>query len=107
MTMQEKDRELLGLFSERVKKRIKGAKIWGFGSRARGEANLTSDFDILVVLPEMNSTEKKFISDIAWEISYENEILLAPIVYSLEKFNYPAIYKSSFIQSILQEGIAV
>lgn len=56
--------------------------------------------------PEKNLIQKKLISEIAWEISYEHEILLAPITYSLEKFNYPAIHKSSFIQNILREGIA-
>lgn len=104
--MQTKDKELLDLFANRIKDRIANAKIWAFGSRARGEANSDSDFDILVVLPEINSAQKKFISEIAWEISYENEILLAPIVYSFEKFNYPAIQKSSLIQNILREGVA-
>ncbi len=104
--MQTKDKELLELFASKIKTKITDAKIWAFGSRARGEANFESDFDILVVLPDINSIQKKFISEIAWEISYEYEILLAPIVYSSEKFNYPAIHKSSFIQNILREGIA-
>lgn len=106
LKMNPKDKELLDLFADRLKKRIPNVKIWAFGSRARGEANLASDFDILVVLPEINSSQKNLISEIAWEISYEHEILLAPITYSLEKFNYPAIHKSSFIQNILREGIA-
>jgi hypothetical protein len=54
----------------------------------------------------MGFKQKKIISEIAWEISYENEVVLIPIVYSYEKFNYPAIQKSSLIQNILREGIA-
>lgn len=101
-----KDRELLEVFARRLKEINPKANVWAFGSRARGDANSSSDFDILVVLPEVNSTQKKIISEIAWEISYEHEILIAPVVYSSEKFNYPAIQKSSFIQNILREGIA-
>ncbi|MCB1144669.1 MAG: nucleotidyltransferase domain-containing protein [Leptospiraceae bacterium] len=105
--MKENDLELFQLFAKQLKQIIPEAVVWAFGSRTRGDANFLSDYDILVILPWIDPKQKKIISEIAWEISYENEIVISPIVYSKERFHYPAIQKSAFIQNIYQDGILI
>ncbi len=48
--MAEKDRRILAEFSTHVCERFSDARIWAFGSRAKGGAECDSDFDICIVL---------------------------------------------------------
>lgn len=103
--MLERDLEIFKEFSSKVHFQFPDSKIWFFGSRVRGDNDRDSDFDILVVVKNLSKTDKKIISDIAWEVGFPQNLLLAPIVYNFERFHYPAIQKSPFISNILREGI--
>ncbi len=47
--MSKEDLKILKKFKTRVDDRFSDARIWAFGSRARGEATWDSDFDIFIV----------------------------------------------------------
>lgn len=103
--MYQNDYKIYKEFANKIHAKFPGAKIWLFGSRARGDNHSESDFDILIVVPKLNKFNKRTISDIAWEVSFEKNLLIAPIIYSFDKFIYPAIQKSPFISNIIQKGI--
>ncbi len=52
--MDDSDRRILELFTTRVRERFSGFRVWAFGSRARGEEGWDSDFDICVVLEQLD-----------------------------------------------------
>lgn len=103
--MQETDLEIFKEFANKVHFQFQESKVWLFGSRARRDHYPDSDFDILVVIKVLSKADKRIISDLAWEVGFERNLLLAPIVYNFERFNYPAIQKSPFISNIIREGI--
>jgi len=52
--MTKEDCKIFKEFTDRVYERFSDARIWAFGSRARGEATWESDFDLFIVLSEVD-----------------------------------------------------
>jgi len=52
--MTKEDCKIFREFTDRVYERFSDARIWAFGSRARGEATWESDFDLFIVLSEVD-----------------------------------------------------
>jgi len=48
--MSAQDSQILETFATRVRHHFPEARIWAFGSRARGEGTWESDLDVCVVL---------------------------------------------------------
>jgi predicted nucleotidyltransferase len=50
-----------------------------FGSHARGEANMNSDIDILVIAPEFDDPYDKRRVDLLWELRARSDSRIEPI----------------------------
>jgi predicted nucleotidyltransferase len=83
--MIERDRQILNEFSYKLRQRFPEAKIWAFGSRARGDAQPDSDLDICVVVEHLEHSIWKAISDIAWEVGFEYETFTEDILSTLRE----------------------
>ena len=104
--MSKHDRRILGDFTRRLRLRFPDARVWAFGSRARGEAPLDSDFDICIVLDHVDREKDKWIRKTAWEISFENECVITTIVLDSEQFEHGPMSESTLVANILSEGVA-
>ena len=99
------DKRILTEFSQRVRRRFPGARIWAFGSRARGEANWDSDFDIYIVLDYVDKEIDGWLREIAWDVGFENERLITTIVLDSEQFEKGPMSESTLVGNIIQDGI--
>jgi len=70
--MTEEDREILNILAVNLKGFFPRARIWAFGSRARGCVEWDADLDICVVLTKINREICQKIRDIAWQAGYED-----------------------------------
>jgi predicted nucleotidyltransferase len=104
--MKLEDRRVLEKFAARVRGYYPEASIWAFGSRARGQANPDSDFDICVVVNELDAKADRLVMDIAWEIGFEADILISVIPFSIEEFNAGPLSASPLVRVIKEDGIA-
>lgn len=104
--LSREDRRILDIFSQRLLQRFPNARIWAFGSRARGDAAWDSDFDICIVLDHMDDTIDQWIRDVAWEVGFENERVITTVVLDKYQFEKGPMSESTLIASILQEGVA-
>jgi len=104
--MTEQDRRILGEFSTRVCERFPDARIWAFGSRARGGAEWDSDFDICIVLNHVDQKVDRWIRDVAWEIGFENDRVITTVIINKEQFEYGPMSESTLVANILREGIS-
>ncbi|MEX2445552.1 MAG: nucleotidyltransferase domain-containing protein [Alkalispirochaeta sp.] len=81
--------------------------IHAFGSRARGDHNGDSDFDVLVVVRERTiDLEEQIISRFV-EQERTNGISFDPVIKSVESFEQERRYRTRFYENIMSEGIPV
>lgn len=104
--MIKKDRKILKEFADRVHDHFPDARIWAFGSRAKGEATWESDFDMFIVLNEVDHKIDRRIRDIAWEVGFANERVITTILLDKEQFEYGPMSESTIVGNILREGIS-
>ena len=103
--MLDEDRGILEEFATRVRRDCSGARVWAYGSRARGEAGWDSDFDVCVVLDQVTPAIDRRIRDHAWEIGFENDRVITTIVMDEEQFARGPMSESTLVESILREGV--
>lgn len=104
--MNAADRAILEEFARRIRAVEPRARIWAFGSRARGDAAPDSDLDVCVVLPEVSAAREDEIRRRAWEVAFHHGRVIPAIVLSEEEFERGPMSASTLVYNILREGIA-
>jgi predicted nucleotidyltransferase len=82
------------------------AAVYLFGSQARGDARSGSDIDVLIILRgkfDYFQTLDK-ISDLAWRLSLENDVVIAQVLESEEKFKQA---DSPFLMNVHREAVLI
>jgi predicted nucleotidyltransferase len=76
-----------------------------FGSRARGDAADDSDLDVFLVVDHINPDLREKIAELAWEVGFENDIMLLTFVVTAEQLNRGPMGVSPIVRRIETEGI--
>ncbi len=105
--MTVRDTRIIEEFAGAVRKRFPEARVWAFGSRARGDFAEESDLDVCVVVQGLDDAVDAQIVHIAWEVGFEHNAVVCPVVFSSEEFERGPCSQSSIVHSILHEGVAV
>lgn len=77
------------------------------GSLARGDDTPESDLDIYIETVSLSRQQHQIISDILWEIGFENGVVIAPIIFSREDIENGPLLASPIYKAIMREGIPV
>lgn len=73
---------LLDIFGARVRARF-GRRLVGlvlFGSRARGEGEVESDLDVLVLIEGMTRDDRRAVVDLGADLSLDHAFVVSPLV---------------------------
>ena len=105
--MQEKDLRVIEKFKLLVSQKVKVLEIRVFGSRARGDATPESDLDVLVVVDYLDHSIERYISDCAWEAGFPEDVIVMPILISMDTLKNSPMRESVFIKNVFREGITV
>lgn len=97
-------------FLDKVKKKIKhfdkDAHVILFGSRARGDAKVSSDWDILILIDgEVTEGLKEKIRDELFFTELESEQVISSLIYS--KDNWDNLSVTPFFQNVKKEGLPI
>ncbi len=81
------------------------AKIYLYGSQAKGTAHADSDWDLLILLNQKKispSIENQITSPL-YDLEFESGEIISPMIYSESEWN--SKYKiTSFYQNVMSEG---
>jgi predicted nucleotidyltransferase len=102
----KQDKIILEELAQRIRVRYPDARIWIFGSRARGDSAWDSDFDICIVLKTTDEETDEFVRNVAWEVGFENERVVTSVILSEDGFENGPMSESTLVENILREGIA-
>ena len=106
--MSAKDRVILERLKAKVGERLPLSRVVLFGSRARGDSEPDSDMDVLVVLDGPVSREfEEYVRFCAWELSYENGVVIFPLAVSRTEWEEGLMSASSLALAVRKEGIEV
>ncbi len=84
-------------------------KIILYGSYARGDYNKSSDIDIMILTDLSDDEMYQFfikISDMAYDIELENDVMFSPLVKNIDKFNY-WLEALPFYKNVQEEGVVL
>ena len=104
--MSKEDRRILNSFATRVRQRFPEARVWAFGSRARGDSRWDSDFDVCIVLDDLDRKKDQYIREVAWEVSFENDRVITTVVFDVDQFERGPMSESTLVANIMNGGIA-
>ena len=106
--MDPKDHEVLLRLKQSIESRVRLSKMILFGSRARGDAAPDSDMDVLVILDgPVSKQSRRIVSDNAWEVGFEADIVVVPIVVSRERWENGPEQVSLLARAVREEGVSI
>jgi len=96
-------------FAERIHVLFPDAMVLLYGSAARGEMEEFSDIDIYVEVPDSYEIEtiRAQISDIAWEVGFDNDRVIQTVVYRKSDVWDTPRRSSPFMKAVHREGMAL
>jgi predicted nucleotidyltransferase len=106
--LAERDRLVVERFKRLMLER--GVPLHGtvlFGSRARGESEWDSDYDVLVVVKHLEETTRETISRCAWEAGFDECLVIVPVVVTRDEIENTPFRSSLLMQAVRTEGIPV
>jgi uncharacterized protein len=105
--MKQKDYEITKILKEKLCKVIRLVDFRVFGSRAIGNADEYSDMDVFIEVESLNKKLKENISEIVWEVGFENFVVISPLVYTKEEIENSPLRSSPIVKNIIEKGVVV
>jgi len=100
-----KSENILVEIKKLVEEQDSSAKIYLYGSRAKGNARKDSDWDLLILLnrEKITSEIENEITSPLYDLEFETGEIISPIVYTLKEWN-TKYNVTPFYKNVMKEG---
>ena len=106
--MTTTERSVLDDFKRRLSRRLAVHSVLLFGSRARGDADVDSDMDVIVVLHgAADAKAEDYVRLCAWEAGVEQGIIVVPVTVSRAEWQDGPLSSSLLALAVEREGVAI
>jgi len=107
--MLRHEERILRRIASRLKKKFSGRilSVHAFGSRVRGDHDLWSDLDVLIVVKDREPEIESKIMDIFVKEELKSNVFFNPIIKDASAFELEREYNTPFYKNIMREGIAL
>ena len=109
--MREKDRSIVQDIKRRLPEEMcrHVERFIVFGSRARGDAPVDSDLDLIALVDKKTPEIEKALDDVAYEVMWDNDFnpIISLKVFSKASFESAVARDLSFYKNVDSHGIAV
>jgi predicted nucleotidyltransferase len=78
-----------------------------YGSRARGDFSPDSDMDVYLEVPEITPELRRNISELAWEVGFENGIVITTFVVTELDLAEGPTGANPLVKAVEEDGIPV
>jgi predicted nucleotidyltransferase len=78
-----------------------------FGSRADGRFDEDSDLDVYIEVESLDVIKKERMLDIIWEIGFNNDRLISPLIFTRDEVTNTPVRSSPIIKNIHENGILI
>lgn len=90
----------------RLVKMFEPDRVYLYGSRARGDSNQDSDYDIMVVVPESDLPAHQRAQQ-TYSVLWETDIPVEVLVFTREQFERQATVVASLAATVKCEGVVL
>lgn len=105
--MKPRDYKIAGELKRRLAEVVELRDLKVYGSKARGDDDEFSDLDVFIEVARLDKETRDLISEIAWEISFDNSMVISPLVFSVDEVQNSPLRASPILRNIKEEGIGV
>src|SRR3990167_1906025 len=98
--MTQKDYEIAKKLKEELSGIVHLIDFRVFGSRARGDEDEYSDIDVFIEVESLNNELEEKISDIVWQVGFENSICISPLIFTRYEIEDSPLRVSPIVKNI-------
>jgi predicted nucleotidyltransferase len=100
----------------KIKDKIKGtvmsldsnAEVYIYGSRARGDASVESDWDVMVITSRPVTPQlKRSMRHALYEIEWDNECVISSIIHSRAEWDNHLMRTTPFYRNVTREAVRI
>jgi predicted nucleotidyltransferase len=99
------DIQIVKELKENIRAIYPDAEIYFYGSRVTRTHQDDSDYDVLVLLKQVNPNTRDTVYDIAWETGFKYDAFISPVL--AQKDEFVGMTGSPFFNNVKNYGIAV
>jgi uncharacterized protein len=107
LSFSDKDREIIQKIRTAVKKTLPDSTVILFGSRARGNAAVDSDWDVLVLTEAVSPEIEERVFSALFDVELDENIIVNPLVLPRDEWNIKRYRNHPIHDTVEAEGILV